>query len=242
METAVLVALALATAVLGVLFVGLLRSHAQILRALHDLGVRADGEDAGTGRLATGGADVVRLASSDTAGAVGGPADDVAGVTPAGDATRLAVTQVAHPTLLAFLSAGCGTCAGFWDELGGGLPEVRSALGTTRIVVVTQGPELESPGAVAKLAGADADVDVVMSTEAWTYYGIAGAPYFVLIDGPSGRVVGEGHAPAWSQVAALLGRAVEDRRHEGRTRRQLLSGAADVPERSDRVVGGTVEP
>ena len=39
-----------------------------------------------------------------------------AGVTPTGDAVKLALTG--SPTLLAFLSSGCTSCAGFWGTLG----------------------------------------------------------------------------------------------------------------------------
>ena len=35
-------------------------------------------------------------------------------------------------------------------------------------------------------------------------------PYFVLVDGPSGRVVGEGSGTSWEQILDLLGRAAAD--------------------------------
>ena len=55
-----------------------------------------------------------------------------------------------HLTLLAFLSSGCATCAGFWEAFrtptSSGLPA------GTRLVVVTKGPDMEIPAEVAALA------------------------------------------------------------------------------------------
>ena len=42
-----------------------------------------------------------------------------------------------------------------------------------------------------------------------------GAPYFVYVHGPTGRVVGEGTGGSWAQVAGLLGRALADARSTG---------------------------
>jgi hypothetical protein len=39
---------------------------------------------------------------------------------------------------------------------------------------------------------------------------VPGSPYFVLVDGPAGRVAGEGTSDRWEQMASLLGQAVED--------------------------------
>ncbi|MGH9053093.1 MAG: hypothetical protein ACRDWX_08800, partial [Acidimicrobiia bacterium] len=41
-------------------------------------------------------------------------------------------------------------------------------------------------------------------------YQVPVSPYFILVDGPSGRVVGEGAAATWPQVASLLGQAMAD--------------------------------
>jgi len=51
----------------------------------------------------------------------------------------------------------------------------------------------------------------VMSTQAWLEYEVPGAPYFVHVDGPSGRTVGEGTAVTWDQVVSLAARAADDR-------------------------------
>ena len=92
--------LAVVVALLGVLVAGLLRSHAEILRALHQLGV---GLDPDAPEIAE--ADRVRLPSTARR------ATDVAGETPTGDAVSIGIVDVAHPTLVAFLTSGCTTYA-----------------------------------------------------------------------------------------------------------------------------------
>jgi hypothetical protein len=59
-------------------------------------------------------------------------------------------------------------------------------------------------------AVAPPDVAVVQSTAAWTAYGVPDAPYFVLVDGPGARIVGEGAAPAWDHVRNLMQNALAD--------------------------------
>ncbi|WP_432506349.1 TlpA family protein disulfide reductase [Kineococcus arenarius] len=208
--TAVVVALAVAVALLGLLVAGLLRSHAEILRSLHALG--AGRED--TAPRAGEPVDVpfgVGPGVVGPAGVTGAAAVPVSGATPDGDGVQVAV-GAGPDTLLAFLSSGCLTCRGFWERLrepaGAGLPA------GTRLVVVTQGAERESATAVRALA-ADG-VDVVMSTTAWEGYEVPGSPYFVLVDGATGRVSGEGSATAWEQVQRLVAEAAGDRELAGR--------------------------
>ena len=55
------------------------------------------------------------------------------------------------------------------------------------------------------------------------------APFFVLVDGSSGAIVGEGAASNWSQVTSLIAQAVAD---SGITRRGRRSHAPGRP-RSD---------
>lgn len=193
---------------LAVLVVGLLRSHADILRALHRLGAGV-GDPLGPDPAAAAAAPVA-------APVLMGPplpgersattAPDVAGVTPAGDARSVRLTGVGHHTLLAFLSSGCATCAGVWpalaDPAAAGLPP------DVRVVAVTKGPELEVSADVAALA--PRDLVVVMSTEAWGDYEVPGSPFFVLVDGPGGRRAGEGVATRLPQVAELVRRATAD--------------------------------
>jgi hypothetical protein len=49
-----------------------------------------------------------------------------------------------------------------------------------------------------------------MSTDAWNAYDVPVAPFFVLVDGGSGSVVGEGAASNWEQVTSLLHNALDD--------------------------------
>jgi hypothetical protein len=224
--TALVVALGLVVGLLAVLVVGLLRSHSEILQALHDLGVNLeDGAPAPAGpgsRIASSGRAPMR-----TAPGVPRPrgedeplgeATDVSGTLPTGGAALAAVSGVPHSTLLAFLSTGCGTCGVFWEELarsdGSGLPGE-----DTRLVVVTNGPESESPAAVADLA--PPGVLTVMSDDAWDDYRVPVSPYFILVDGPTSRVMGEGAGTSWPQILELLARATADAVGSASTARPL---------------------
>ena len=75
-------------------------------------------------------------------------------------------------------------------------------------MIVTRGHEAESVSAVAELA--PPGVTTIMSTEAYDAYSVPANPYFILIDGTADRIVGEGAAGSWSQVATLLGQAAAD--------------------------------
>jgi hypothetical protein len=135
-------------------------------------------------------------------------APTVAGVTPGGDALAVAVDGGDQFTLLAFLSSGCSTCAGFWKAFR--QPQQLGLPGDVRLVVVTKGPEMEIPGEVG--AQAAPGLSVVMSTEAWGDYEVPGSPFFVLVDGRSGRRIGEGVANQFRQVTELVRRAQVDAR------------------------------
>ena len=211
--TVLVVALTVAVGLLGLLVVGLLRSHAEILRQLHELGAgreevaAAPAAAVSSGEAPFGVRDGV-VQPVEVTSVTGSVAADLAGVLPGGEAVALSVTGVGHDTLVAFLSSGCTTCETFWDVFrspaGPGLPP------GTRLVVVTKGPDLESETTVRRLA--PSGVPVVMSTEAWDAYGVPGSPYFLLVDGRAGRVAGEGSASAWEQVVRLVGEAGDDAR------------------------------
>jgi hypothetical protein len=186
-ETVLLVAV-------GLLLVGVLRSHAELLRRL-DARER-EAPAAGEPRLAEG---LPAPPSATVADAV-----DLVGTTLSGDAVKIAVAGSPGSTLLAFLSSGCLGCGPFWEELGDS-PEVP---GGARVVIVTKDTELESPSKL--LEQSPAEVPLVMSSDAWERYGVTGSPYFVLVDGPSGKVRGEGTATSWPQVASLLRDALTD--------------------------------
>ena len=233
-----LVLVALETAVLVLLVVlvaGLLRSHADVLRALHSLGARVgDPEVPADVSAGTAGADPAASHARSPArlsGPSGRRAPDLVGVTPDGEV--VAVAPGGTPLVVAFLSTGCRTCAGFWEALAGG---GAGALAPSRVVVVTRSPEQESESALAGLApqpGSDGPpagshgragaVTVVMSSAAWDDYVVPGSPYFVQVDA-GGRVTGEGTAVHWDQLVSLCRQAwadADDR--EGRADRELLA-------------------
>jgi len=193
---------ALALAVLGVLVVGLLRSHAEILRKLHELGVNLDDEDGHAHARST--TSPVSL-SAPSPRAVGETAPDIVGITPFEEAVSVAPAAGDRDTVLAFLTTGCTSCLGFWEAL-----KDKAAHKGRRVVIVTRGPGDESVGAARKLVGAPTAMDVVMSSEAWQDYSVPGAPYFVTVGGASGKVTGEGTARNWDEVLDLLARADAD--------------------------------
>jgi len=196
MMTAVLIIEAVAIVLLAVLVIGLLRSHAEILRALHDLGVREPSTAPANGTFEP------RPRTSDHG------ATDVAGLSLAGSAVHIGITGANHSTMLAFLSTTCSACVGLWEGLGAG--DVLTDLPDVRLVVVTKGPEAESQSQLEDLA--PDGVTLIQSTEAWEAYGVPVSPYFVLVDGSTDTIVGSGSAGSWSQVTSLLGQALNDAR------------------------------
>jgi len=199
--TAVVVGLALAVLLLAVLVAGLLRSHAEILKALHELGagLELDRDSAGPVPVTIDGVVPPRPAGTAAPHAV-------TGTTPAGEEVALSL-QGARPTLLAFLSSGCTTCKAFWSAFAQGAP---AAPADARVVVVTRDLAEESPSALAKLT--PEAVPVVASSATWDALDVPGSPYFVLVDG-SGQVAGEGSGSSWPQVVDLLAQAHADAAH-----------------------------
>lgn len=193
---AVVIAEAVAIMLLGLLVAGLLRSHAEILRALHDLGASIDPDDPAPARARS------RPRRGRTPGATGELAKDIAGVDPRGETVAAAVAGADHDTLLAFLSTGCDTCRPFWSAINNGLD-----LPGVRILVVVADEESESE--LVRVVGPH--VEVIASTAAWTDYEVPGSPHFVYVDGATSRVVGEGTGPDWPAVQALLTQANADR-------------------------------
>ncbi len=206
---------------LSILVAGLLRSHADILRSLHELGVGV-----GDPSEPTPAPTPVALAPPG-AGPALGAAPAVAGVTPTGDARAVAVDNSDDLTLLGFLSSGCTGCAAFWDALQE--PGRLELPDRTRVVIVTKGPDREVPAEVrARTTGR---VPVVMSTDAWVEYQVPGSPFFVLVDGATGRKVGQGVANHVGQLAELVRRAEHDRGSVTTTGRGRGEGALGGPAR-----------
>jgi hypothetical protein len=206
---AAVIAEAVAVILLGVLVLGLLRSHALILKALHELGAGLELEqEAGTG--------VTTATSGGAPGPV--PVELESGVVPAtrSESTRghdivgatleraprtIEVTAPGTRTLLAFLTSGCSVCQTFWEEFQG---EV-AVPGDGTLSIIAKGPEEESATSLRALAG---DREVVQSSAAWTDYDIPGSPYFVYVE--AGLVTGEGSATTWPQVRDLMAQGVAD--------------------------------
>lgn len=203
--TILVVAEAAVIVLLAILVVGMLRSHAEILRKLHEMGA---GESTGEAPFRT--ADGI----SEPSGAAG-TAHDVTGTTPDGGSVALRVKDAPHATLLAFMSTTCPTCELLWPAFED--PGAVAKLGAIRFVIVTKSPADESPARVAELA--PAGTTLVMSSRAWEDYEIPGSPYFVMVGANSTTTVGEGSAGTWDKLLDLMGIADSD--------------AATVPHRHD---------
>jgi hypothetical protein len=204
--TAIVVTDTVLLVLLSLLVVGLLRSHAEILRRLgHDDEEHA-AHDHGRPESASPNLQLIDLPGPREEYP---PAADIAGETPSGDAVKISVTGD-HDTLVTFLSSGCLTCMDLWQGIGKSEP----LPGGARVVIVTKGRSMESPSRLMDLA--PDGVPVVMSQEAWESYAITMSPYFVHVDGRTGAVRSEGAASSWDQVRSLLRDAMAD---EALTRR-----------------------
>ena len=178
---------------LVILVAGLLRSHAAIMRRL---GPEDPGDSPARSRA------VQASHVPGPASRMAGDAPALSGVTPAGDAIGLAFTAGA-PTLLAFLTSGCSSCAEFWGSLG----ERRLPAGV-RTVIVAHDAERERPAKLRELA--PEGIPVVMSDRGMG--GLRDPGLAVLRAGRRRRVLGEGVATTWHALASLVGDALEDQR------------------------------
>jgi hypothetical protein len=229
--TFVVIMLSVVVALLAVLVTGLLRSHAEILRRLHELGAGADTDEAGEAARAERDHAPDDALPRPTRGRTharsqprGRAVWDITGTTLAGDAVALGLTGVPHDTTLMFLSSGCTTCAAFWEALAS--PGTLSLPPGARLVVVTREARSESPAELAELA--PSGVTLVMSDAAWSDYQVAGSPYVVHVDGPTGRILGEGTGLDWPQVSRLLAQATGDLAYAGHTGRRRSKAASDA--------------
>jgi hypothetical protein len=208
MLTALVVVETLVLALVSVIVVALLRSHAEILRRLPEAEPETEADEAGS------------PADRDTMVLADAPAipehlpaprrrateaHDISGTTLDADPVVVSMRSGTN-TVLAFLSTGCLTCRTFWDGL---RPDVRQPLpGDARVVVVVKDPAFESPSKLRELAPADATV--VQSSAAWEAFGVSMSPYFCFVEGVSGTVRSEGSAMTWEQVSSLLRDALLD--------------------------------
>jgi hypothetical protein len=124
-------------------------------------------------------------------------AGDVAGTDPDGAAVTVPVVGQPCSMLLVFLTSTCTTCAGLWRAFASG---PRGVPAEARLVVITKGDEAERRDRVRRVA--PPDLTVVMSSAAWDDFDVGTAPWFVHVDGASGRIVAEGPAATWDDVVA----------------------------------------
>jgi hypothetical protein len=192
----------IAVALLAVVVVGLLRSHAEILRRLP--GEDRPGQPEIPVRQAAARSEVIAVPDH-----LPEPREtqtevvDIEGTTLDGASLVLAPARV--DTLVAFLSSGCLTCRTFWE----GMRSQRSPLpGEARLMIVVKDRELENLSRLRELA--PAGVPVVMSSKAWADYAVPMSPYFLFVSGATGTVRSEGAASSWEQVRSLLRDAIED--------------------------------
>ena len=205
MLTALVAVETVVLALLALLIVGLLRSHAEILRRLPGAAQDRHPDAQGTGPAEVGGRPTMPAHLPGPRGA-GGPVVDIVGSTL--DGAQLSISPAKTDTLVAFLSSGCLTCKTFWDGL---RADRREPLpGDVRLLVVVKDREMESPSRLRELA--PSDIPVVMSSQAWTDYDVAMSPFFLFVDAASGTVRSEGSASSWEQVRSLLRDAIEDER------------------------------
>ena len=227
---AAVIAEGVAILLLGLLVLGLLRSHALILKALHELGAGLELEkEAGTGgtTATTGGGGPGPVPVELESGVVPATrkdstrAHDIVGTDLDRAQRRVVVSAPGSRILLAFLTSGCSVCQTFWDEFRGTV----AVPGQGELRVIAKGPEEESVPSLRSLA---AGREVVQSSAAWADYDIPGSPYFVYVE--EGRVTGEGSATTWAQVRDLMAQGVSDsaeaRAAAGRTGPGLLVGDA----------------
>ena len=212
---AVVIALAVVVTLLGILVIGLLRSHADIHRRFEALGAGLDGgHDHGSSQITL------------TRREQGAQRDlRVTGVSPDGDPVVTSLTTGSDPTLIAFLSTTCSSCAPFWDGLESSIMHFGGH--RHRVLIVTLGESEESPTRAQSLA--KPGVDVVMSSTTWNEFEVPGAPYFVLIEPGTNRVVGEGSATTYDSLIEFLTDATNDQHWD----HSLTSAADDEESRID---------
>jgi hypothetical protein len=192
--TAVVVVEGVVIVLLAILVAGLLKSHAEILRQLHALGVSEDGSmSIGTPQT-----------RPRTTGFEKAPATTLTGVDLGGGAISVSLEHGRGNTLLAFLSSSCLSCQGFWEEFRG---DFDLPTPDTRTVIVTKGPSSESPARVRELA--PTRLPLIMSDEMWDTFRVPMTPYFLLVDG-DGLIIGEGAASSWRHLLGLLRQSAAD--------------------------------
>jgi len=198
------------TGLLTLLVIGLLRSYGELVRILHDAGIKVNRDEEPRQPVPVSGSALA---------APGTTAPGIAGDTLTGGARVVSTSGSDDHLLVAFLSSGCGSCVPFWRELranSGRLPNLDA-----EVVVVTKGSDREEPGKLHELAGSD--VQVIMSDDSWSAFDVPLTPHFALIDRSRGTIIGEGSSADPNALADLMRRAAADARSV--TRREFLTGS-----------------
>ena len=109
-----------------------------------------------------------------------------------------------HGTVLVFIGAHCYGCIEICREL------VRwmeiPTLSTLSITVITKSPIIENPESIRAIV--PTGVEVLMSSDAWRDYRVAGPPFYVFIDGDTRRVLAEGVVLDIDQIARDISRSL----------------------------------
>jgi hypothetical protein len=210
---AVVIGLALIVLLLGMLVVGLLRSHADVLKRLESLGagLEESGHEHGSGQIT-----LTRRQDTSIRDV------RVTGVTPDGEPVVTSLSSGTDATLIAFLSTTCSSCTPFWEGLEASLMHFGGH--RHRVVIVTLGEAEESPTRAQSMARPGADV--IMSSTTWNEFGVPGAPYFVLLEPGTGSVLGEGSAMTYEALVEFLTDATNDQQWD------VATGRSPVDEES----------
>jgi hypothetical protein len=171
------------------LVAGLLRSHAETLRSLHDLTAH------GAHTAAQAGDDIVLpeiLRPHPIAG-------------EALDRSPVVFDPARRPdVLLAFLDSGCSTCRPLFEGMKAS--ESTHLPASSELVIVAKDRHEESIGRLRKLVPEWASL--ILAGAAWRDYGIPGSPYFIHVRG--GEILGHGTAKTWPAALSFAEDAATD--------------------------------
>jgi len=203
----VVAALTLVVALLTLFVLGLLRSHAELLRAVNDL--KADPTHDHDGSDHNGSASRHQMPD----GVVPAPdqipqrtIERLTGIDADLREIEIDLTDVSDPyILLSFISTTCLTCMDIWRDIietGVEAERIEAGDSSAAVFIVLKGREEENLGKARALAE-ETPVPVLFSAQAWDVLDVPGSPYFTLIDAGSGSVVGAGSAQSWHQLRSL---------------------------------------
>jgi hypothetical protein len=221
-------ALTLAVAVLALFVLGLLRSHAELLRRITELAGRptADAANGSGSRLETMPEGVLPVPDE----VARTPVSKIGGVDCDLRPYEQRLRDLREQYLLvAFLSTTCLSCLEIWRDIieaGAEAAPIEAGDDAAALLLVLKGREEENLGKARALA-VDTPVPVILSAEAWAELEVPGSPYFALIDVSGERVMGAGSAQSWEQLKSLASDAMLE-----------LSLATAPPRRSGNGRGG----